>query len=882
MKHNRLFAPAGAAILRLTGLVAGLTTLGAVLWPTTAAAAGYCFGVYPWDRAACEGAHHSSVFGMGGFLMAFVSIALGLLFGSGGHGLTRDAATAPKHSNPAVPKPPAAQPAGDSQPALPPLIDPWEGKPLLVQDGSYQGGKLGQVWYGGQWVDRDEAMRGIAADRVYTDQRDEKREAFSQESHRLSDQWLKDRVAALEAEAQKERDDHRRLENAWQTYQNVRDSAEAHGYDDVLSRADANALRPDGSVNVDFLERLGAATRNRIHRDLAAPDEALQQGWVADFATNTARDVAHNPLIRMGVGALTNGTSEIFYQSLAAGEKMQDAVNKAVDSGKDYSLTDALRTGAGVLADENLPTNTIRAMLDKNASWGDVGASVAKDAFATLGTLDTLRNLRSSFGAAGRGAGLKDVLNARAEPLNLLQRMFGEGEGAGGKKLWKDPSDATWQTEGASLRHIEEPHPGSLPPDKLPADIEARIRRVQDPAWRDPTESIKDMAFRHGRKAGAAKVTALENAGRDLEAARLSGDPEAIGAANQRMKDAVLEVQADKHAMHVLNEQPRDVHGNHPTIEKFNEHMDDMYRNADRGLRERLARDMNVHPSDVEIVKVTNVAGEGHITDTAAPPREPYGLATRQPGPLPEAPVGPGAVSEAAPAARGEKASYDRDLTARITTREGVVKDVPAEITGGHYAESFWEASTGKPLPTKVGPDGQLMVDRDALKAHLDRLDQMPTDRLHAEAYGTGPADLDTATKDAFRARDLTDPAQVGEAVSHKVNEWGNKAEGATAAGQLPEAMAHLEESQRQVIKQFDNWGTKRTEAMAAAGNARGAKIPPSLEREVNVLRRVGTDGLTPGQAETVLNQMGTSSRKVGEALGKYVEGQQVLRSPQQ
>ncbi len=56
--------------------------------------------------------------------------------------------------------------ADDSQAASrPPLIDPETGEPLEVQDGRYQGGKLGQVWYDGKWMDYDDAKSAIDSTR---------------------------------------------------------------------------------------------------------------------------------------------------------------------------------------------------------------------------------------------------------------------------------------------------------------------------------------------------------------------------------------------------------------------------------------------------------------------------------------------------------------------------------------------------------------------------------------------------------------------------------------------------------------------------------------------------------------------------------------------
>jgi hypothetical protein len=60
------------------------------------------------------------------------------------------------------PKPEPPETRQQPQPDLPPLMDPETGRPLTVQDGRYEGGKPGQVWYQGQWMDRAAAERLIA------------------------------------------------------------------------------------------------------------------------------------------------------------------------------------------------------------------------------------------------------------------------------------------------------------------------------------------------------------------------------------------------------------------------------------------------------------------------------------------------------------------------------------------------------------------------------------------------------------------------------------------------------------------------------------------------------------------------------------------------
>ena len=67
---------------------------------------------------------------------------------------------------------------------------------------------------------------------------------------------------------------------------------------------------------------------------------------------------------------------------------------------------------------------------------------------------------------------------------------------------------------------------------------------------------------------------------------------------------------------------------------------------------------------------------------------------------------------------------------------------------------------------------------------------------------------------------------------------------------------------------------------MQAVGNAPGATIPTSLADGVSVLKKVQAGELTPMQAETALNRMGTSTEQLAGKMSAYVEGLQTLRSP--
>ena len=240
-------------------------------------------------------------------------------------------------------------------------------------------------------------------------------------------------------------------------------------------------------------------------------------------------------------------------------------------------------------------------------------------------------------------------------------------------------------------------------------------------------------------------------------------------------------------------------------------------------------------------------------------------------------------------------------------------------MTAQTYNDAFFEAATGRQPPPR-GPDNladglagnsrpkgsgpsidfkdtHLSADDHLIdpilmndpEAFARRMDQATTDRLHPEAYGTGQADLDTATKDVYRGRDLSDVGAVAKTVEYKVNHWMNEAYSLREmAGQttdpaarrqlLEQASAHMEEAQRQLTKQYGNMVLTRTQAMSALGNAPGARIPARLSEGINVLEKVKSGHLTPSQAEDVLRGMGTSTQQLAGQMSAYVEGLQKLR----
>ncbi|KAF5435154.1 hypothetical protein C5S35_11935 [Candidatus Methanophagaceae archaeon] len=84
--------------------------------------------------------------------------------------------------------------------SISPLIDPDTGEQLTVHDGTYEGGKTGQVWYDGQWLDRGTAAQWIAERCDELTQRQHERESFWSDVDRDKEQRIRDRADHLRDE----------------------------------------------------------------------------------------------------------------------------------------------------------------------------------------------------------------------------------------------------------------------------------------------------------------------------------------------------------------------------------------------------------------------------------------------------------------------------------------------------------------------------------------------------------------------------------------------------------------------------------------------------------------------------------------------------------
>ncbi len=435
--------------------------------------------------------------------------------------------------------------------------------------------------------------------------------------------------------------------------------------------------------------------------------------------------------------------------------------------------------------------------------------------------------------------------------------------------------------------------------------LEQRVTRAtadKDLSHQGRNPDQRQADFETGRQNGAAKVDELKDA---LENRRNNPGPEA----EARVRDAVDNVQADKHAMHDLNGRSQ---GGAPddTIHGFNKELGESYEKAHQTARERIAKEYGVSVDDVKVVKPTNKAGTDSV-DVA----DPRGFAKKPQGSVetdgrdfgqrhPEKPV----------EVKNNAASFDQDVTYRVR-QDNVVDPRTGKVNSGHvdvpsqdvkrvYNEEFYKARHNGELPTKINSlTGKPEVDSHAVNHYAEKMDQASTDRLHSESYGTGDRDLKTATDPRARGRDFTDVEQVGKASEHKNYEWqqkadqsrqqanqlSSKAEALEAKGQVAEARdlrnraeelhqraeSQMEEGYRQTTKQFRNQLQSRVDEVNRQAGRTVAEVPERLKAAADIMQ---DKSLSPVQMEHKLAQMGYTPDKVAQQLSSNLESLQKFK----
>lgn len=370
------------------------------------------------------------------------------------------------------------------------------------------------------------------------------------------------------------------------------------------------------------------------------------------------------------------------------------------------------------------------------------------------------------------------------------------------------------------------------------AALEKRFKAAVENARRDLKKwgDLEDRAryFALGRKQGEELVGDFKTVLRN-------------GSADE-VRDAMLAIQGDKHAMQALKGASEE------TIAAFNTGMNRLYKKVDDRTVDKIAdlyfdgfaRAKGINPANLSSAEIKALKRKLKDRIRIDPVTNPT----------------TGRI----------KPSFDRDVTARIEVEPGVWKDIPSEVLDDAYGPSFYKIVKGTDPPKP-----------EAARELMKEMDQVSTDALHTEAYGAGRHDLAVAMEQN-KVHVFQDPDQIGQVFAYKGNHWFEKAEKAVsearklgdpgqASRRFSQGESHFEEGMRQLTKQFDKQIEQRVagfnKTLAEQGKA-AIRIPENLRQANRIMSAVGTTE-TPASAMKKLTALGMTPRDVAENMGNFV-----------
>lgn len=541
------------------------------------------------------------------------------------------------------------------------------------------------------------------------------------------------------------------------------------------------------------------------------------------------------------VGIATGGTSEIVFEGAKAITVMKDYVDRGGDSVVE-GFTEATKN---VLVDEVIGRGVSKT-IDKAAKGAKyVSGEILKD------NKDIQR-------AANE---IKEQIETQMQKLNKEISL--------NKRIASEQLDVQGKSAADKAKELIAKHRSKIIKD------EELLKR--------------DEIYYRGSKEGYEKLQKLENARKALDK---NPNSEVL---KKQFKEATLEVQESISAKNQLNNLPK---GSGDELRKaFNKEMERTYEETMEATRERIAKEYGIPKEKVKIVKATNNLEGEDIIDSrgfakkTAQGQETYIFTGNQKT----------SVSASDSTVRGDKISYDKDITVRIEQEvrdprtgkltKGYV-DVPSKDLKRIYNDEFYKAAKNGEIPLKeTSVKGMYEVDYKKIDNYAKRMDQTTTDRLSADAYGTGDQDLKIALKDNYRNKAFTDVEAIGKTMEFKANEWDklgkdfyDKALEAEKKGNFTKAYELRikgedckTESIRQTVKQFNNQVLKRVE-VANSLKPGTAKIPNKLFEAIKVMEQVGKPGgISSAEADAILREMGLTAQRVAEQSSAIMEGLQKL-----
>lgn len=670
--------------------------------------------------------------------------------------------------------------------------------------------------------------------------------------------------------------------------------------DNILERVKEwgdNLASGDGKQPTrEELDKLQQILRNEMGASNAR-EAARNSNWVEEGAQMTSREVftgrksdgstSYKSMVLRGLlGAATAGQSEF---AAEVGEKMY-VINDEVQKGK--SGLEAFGTAVGRAAYDEYVGRLV-------SGWAKVGGKAARKMgnVAAEGYGEMVK--RGHF----RGGMIEGASSGAKKVGKFLNQDVGDMMRGGGKEAG----------EGFGRTAVR---PGAeIDPHAPKSDVGGGGKGAE----LDEAGFRRKEAFERGRSGGREKVNQLDDAIQKHKKAPDSPQ------AKKDLQDAVDAVQQDKHAMQDMNGRAQDP-GSREIREEFNRELQTSYEQAHHTTRQRIADEYGVPVEDVKLLQVTNKPGVGGKIEAA----DPRGFAQRPKGRMNSH---PDAYIQTKPTGKmdvsGTKVSIDQDITYRIR-KDNVIDPRTGKASSGYvdvsradtrriYDQEFYKARHKGHLPEMRNPDGSVQyhtrggveIDDAAVHDYSKKMDQACTDRLDAEAYGNGDADLQTAVKGDYKGRDFDDVEGVGKTMEHKQNEWRNEASDCTdkanrlrsdadqmqskgdfegrdrsvreAEGLEARSEGLTEEGYRQTTKQYGNQLEARVNAMnqqRAAAGLPPAQISPKLTEAVDIMKRTGEVGYSPVQVEGKLREIGYTPDKVVQQMSSNLEALQKFKAP--
>lgn len=464
---------------------------------------------------------------------------------------------------------------------------------------------------------------------------------------------------------------------------------------------------------------------------------------------------------RIVIGMLTTGASELVFLPVEALHNMK----KYVDQGGDSAL-EGFVVGVKTVAVDQMS-----------------GAVMGKGI---------------KYGAKGLSAGAK-VLKKGAEAAkktiekNAKELVKGFSSAKYGKKLLK------------STEKISE----GLKKAKVAAEknIIKNRRFIEESV----EELAGDEAFVVGRREGLKKIKELRAV---IKRTKANTD-----YSKTELREFVLAVQQDKHAMHQLKES-LDL-ADEGLRARFNREMAEIYDEAIMGTRKRLARKYNIPIDDIQVAQASGNSDEL--------------------------------------AKLGKSVGMDKDVTFRIKTSTGM-KDISEDIAGEAYNAEFFRTTHG----------GIEAADPEIARRFAQLCDQSVVSDVGRESYGTWE-DLQRVLNKKRAGEAFDDVNKVASTVTYKSEHWFEQAEqgygvAREAAKQgdrelaryaLSNAEAMMEEGVRQSTKQFDRIVIPRVEFLDIRSKAPDLK---ELMEKMEVLKKIGlgthgSTGITIAEARVILKR---------------------------